>query len=76
MSISRTSFGSLDHRHLRRFLDQRVRDRALRRAIDKWLKAGVLEEGQLHGPVEGTPQGGVTPPPLLGNMYWHGELDE
>ena len=34
---------TLDHSHLRRFLDQRVRDGVLRRAIDKWLKAGVLD---------------------------------
>jgi len=36
---------SLDQQHLRGFLDQRVRDGVLRRAIDKWLKAGVLEDG-------------------------------
>jgi retron-type reverse transcriptase len=34
----------------------------LRRAIDKWLKAGVLEEGQLERPEAGTPQGGVITP--------------
>ena len=33
----------LDHSHLRGFLDRRVRDGVLRRAIDKWLKAGVLD---------------------------------
>ncbi len=38
-------FDTLDHGHLRSFLDQRVRDGVLRRAIDKWLKAGVLEDG-------------------------------
>jgi group II intron reverse transcriptase/maturase len=68
-------FGSLDHHHLRSFLDQRVRDGVLRRAIDKWLKAGVLEEGQLHRPEEGTPQGGVISP-LLANIYLHVVLDE
>ena len=43
-------FDTLDHGHLRAFLDQRVRDGVLRRTIDKWLKAGVLEEGALSYP--------------------------
>lgn len=38
-------FDTLDHQHLRAFLDRRVRDGVLRRLIDKWLKAGVMEEG-------------------------------
>jgi retron-type reverse transcriptase len=37
-------FDALDHGHLRSFLDQRVRDGVLRRAIDKWLKAGVFSD--------------------------------
>lgn len=53
----------LDHSQLRGFLDQRVRDGVLRRAIDKWLKAGVMEEGNLSHPATGTPQGGVVTPP-------------
>lgn len=68
-------FDTLDHRHLRSFLDQRVRDGVLRRAIDKWLKAGVLEEGLLHYPKGGTPQGGVISP-LLANIYLHVVLDQ
>jgi len=68
-------FDSLDHRHLRSFLDLRVRDGVLRRAIDKWLKAGVLEDGQLLRPNEGTPQGGVISP-LLANVYLHEVLDK
>jgi group II intron reverse transcriptase/maturase len=68
-------FGSLDHDHLRGFLNQRVRDGVLRRAIDKWLRAGVLEEGRLSRPSEGTPQGGVISP-LLANIYLHIVLDE
>lgn len=67
-------FDSLDHGKLRGFLDQRVRDGVLRRAIDKWLKAGVLEEGQLERPEAGTPQGGVISP-LLANIYLHEVLD-
>lgn len=67
-------FDSLDHGHLRSFLDQRVRDGVLRRAIDKWLKAGVLEDGQVSYPEFGTPQGGVISP-LLANIYLHVVLD-
>jgi RNA-directed DNA polymerase len=40
-------FDTIDHTHLRRFLDQRVTDGVVRRMIDKWLKAGVLEKGIL-----------------------------
>ena len=43
--------------------------------IDKWLKAGVLENGQITYPTEGTPQGG-TISPLLSNVYLHYVLDE
>lgn len=70
----RSFFDTLDHAHLREFLDQRVRDGVLRRMIDKWLKAGVLEEGVLSRPEEGTPQGGVISP-LLANVYLHHVLD-
>jgi RNA-directed DNA polymerase len=68
-------FDSLDHKHLRSFLDQRVRDGVVRRQIDKWLKAGVLEEGQLHYPDAGSPQGGVISP-MLANIYLHEVLDK
>jgi RNA-directed DNA polymerase len=68
-------FDTLDPSHLRSFLDQRVRDGVLRRTIDKWLKAGVLEEGKLTRPDLGTPQGGVISP-LLANIYLHEVLDK
>jgi len=68
-------FDTLDHRCLRNMLDQRVRDGVLRRMIDKWLKAGVLEAEAVTYPVEGTPQGGVISP-LLANVYLHEVLDE
>ena len=67
-------FDALDHGHLRSILDQRVRDGVLRRAIDKWLRAGVMESGQWHQPDSGTPQGGVISP-LLSNIYLHEVLD-
>ncbi len=62
------------HHHLRAFLDQRVTDGVIRRMIDKWLKAGVLEDGLLRLATEGTPQGGVISP-LLSNIYLHHVLD-
>ena len=71
----RKYFDNLDHRHLRAFLDQRVRDGMIRKAIDKWLKAGVLEDGNIHHPEGGTPQGGVISP-LLANVYLNEALDK
>ncbi len=68
-------FDSLDHGHLRGFLDQRVRDGVLRRTIDKWLKAGVMEDGAISFPDSGSPQGGVISP-LLANVYLHEVLDD
>jgi len=67
-------FDTMEHQHLRDFLDKRVRDGVLRRAIDKWLKAGVFEEGSVHRAEEGSPQGGVVSP-LLANIYLHEVLD-
>lgn len=67
-------FDNLDHAHLRSFLDSRVRDGRIRRMIDKWLKAGVLEAGSITHPKKGTPQGGVISP-LLANIYLHHVLD-
>lgn len=68
-------FGSIDHQYLREFLDQRIRDGVIRKMIDKWLKAGVLENGAVSYPTEGTPQGG-TISPLISNIYLHYVLDE
>ncbi|MGH8056042.1 MAG: reverse transcriptase domain-containing protein, partial [Candidatus Entotheonellia bacterium] len=67
-------FDSLDHSQLRRILDQRVRDGVLRRTIDKWLAAGVLEGAELSHPDAGTPQGGVVSP-CIANVYLHDALD-
>ena len=61
-------FGSVDWGHLRSFLDRRVRDGVIRRAIGKWLNAGVMEAGELSYPQRGTPQGGVISP-TLSNVY-------
>ncbi len=67
-------FDTIDHRHLRTMLDQRVRDGVIRRALGKWMRAGVMESGTVHYPEAGTPQGGVISP-LLSNLYLHEVLD-
>jgi group II intron reverse transcriptase/maturase len=70
----RKFFDTLDHAHLRELLRRRVRDGVLLRLIDKWLKAGVLEDGTLTFPAQGSPQGGVISP-FLANVYLHYVLD-
>lgn len=71
----RKFFDTLDHQHLREILDRRIQDGVIRRLIDKWLKAGVWEKGQVSYPSEGTPQGGCISP-MLSNIYLHTVLDE
>jgi group II intron reverse transcriptase/maturase len=71
----RKYFDSIPHSHLRTFLDQRVTDGVIRRMIDKWLKAGAVEDGLLRHTTEGSPQGGVISP-CLSNIFLHYVLDE
>ncbi len=71
----RKFFDTLDHAHLRALLRRRVRDGVLLRLIDKWLSAGVLEDGRRTYPDAGSPQGGVISP-LLSNVFLHYVLDE
>lgn len=67
-------FGSINHRVLREFLALRIKDGVIRRMIDKWLKAGIMESGKISYPGEGTPQGSAISP-LLSNIYLHYVLD-
>jgi len=71
----RKFFDTIDHGHLREFLGRRVCDGVLLRLIGKWLNAGVLEDGCLTRPEQGSPQGGVISP-LLANVFLHYVLDE
>jgi len=57
-----------------RMLELRIGDPWILRLIRKWLKAGILEEGNVTTPTEGTPQGGPLSP-LLANVYLHYVLD-
>ena len=68
-------FDSMDRTHLASFLDQRVRDGVIRRALGKWMQAGVMEEGVISYPERGSPQGGVISP-LMSNIYLHEVLDQ
>ncbi len=70
----RSYFDSVDHSHLRHFLEQRVRDGVIGRAVGKWLNAGVMEDGAVSHPERGTPHGGVISP-ILSNLYLHEVLD-
>ena len=71
----RSFFDTIEHSRLRSILDQRVRDGVIRRLLDKWLNAGVLEGGAVAHPEQGTPQGGVISP-ILANVYLHVVLDQ
>jgi RNA-directed DNA polymerase len=70
----RKFFDTLDHAHLRELLRQRLRDGVLLRLIGKWLKAGVLEDGNVTYPEAGSPQGGVISP-MLSNVFLHYVVD-
>jgi group II intron reverse transcriptase/maturase len=67
-------FGSLDHGWLLRFAEHRVGDPRILSLIRRWLKAGILEDGELHSSEKGTPQGGSISV-LLSNVYLHYVLD-
>ena len=67
-------FDSIDQERLLERLRRRISDRRVLRLIRQWLKAGVMEEGELRSAVAGTPQGGVISP-LLANIVLD-ELDE
>jgi RNA-directed DNA polymerase len=67
-------FDAVNHDWLIRFVEHRIGDRRVVRLIRKWLKAGVMEDGQVMATEAGTPQGAVISP-LLANIYLHYVLD-
>ena len=67
-------FGTLDWGWLIRCIERRIGDRRIIRLIQKWLKAGVLEEGKWTTSEVGTVQGGSISP-LLANIYLHYVFD-
>jgi RNA-directed DNA polymerase len=71
----RAFFDSLSQEWLVKFIEHRIGDRRVVRLIQKWLRAGVLEEGKLTVSEEGTPQGGSASP-MLANVYLHYAFDQ
>jgi RNA-directed DNA polymerase len=67
-------FSSLDHQWLMKFLEHRIADKRVLRLIQKWLAAGVIEDGSWTAFEEGVPQG-ASASPLLANVYAHYVLD-
>ena len=67
-------FDTMSHEWTMKFLQHRVADPRILRLIQKWLKAGVSEEGEWSPTTIGTPQGAVISP-LLANVYLHYALD-
>jgi group II intron reverse transcriptase/maturase len=70
----RSFFDSVSQDWLIRFLEHRVGDKRIIRLIQKWLKAGVLEDGVVMVSDRGTGQGSVISP-LLANVYLHYVID-
>ena len=67
-------FDHVSHEHLIRFLEHRIQDERIVRYIQRFLKAGVMEDGVVSASPEGTPQGGLVSP-VLANIYLHYVLD-
>jgi RNA-directed DNA polymerase len=70
----RDCFTSLDHSWLLKFLEHRIADKRVLRLIQRWLKAGVIEDGEWSQTLEGTPQG-ASVSTLLANVYLHYVFD-
>jgi len=70
----RSFFDSISQTWLVRFLEHRIGDKRIIRLVRKWLKAGVLEDGEWSVSETGTPQGAVASP-LLTNVYLHYVFD-
>ena len=67
-------FDTVEHKWLVKCLEQRIKDPNLLRLIVRFLKAGVMEEGEYYQTDKGTPQGGILSP-VLANVYLHYILD-
>src|SRR5207253_969129 len=70
----RDFFGTIDHGWMMKFDQHRIADRRIHRLIQKWLRAGVSEDGTWAPTEVGTPQGAVASP-LLANVYLHYVFD-
>jgi RNA-directed DNA polymerase len=70
----RAFFDRIEHAWMIKFVEHRVGDKRIVRLIQKWLKAGVMEQGRWSEATEGSPQGAVISP-ILANLYLHYVLD-
>ena len=70
----RSFFTTLDHAWLKRFVEHRIADNRVLRLIEKWMSAGVIEDGAWTACEEGVPQG-ASASPLLANVYLHYVFD-
>src|SRR5256885_9518257 len=70
----RDFFGSVSQKWLVRFVEHRIGDKRIIRLIQKWLRAGILEDGAVTVSDRGTGQGSVASP-LLANIYLHFVFD-
>lgn len=70
----RAFFDRIEHSWMLKFVEHRIGDRRIVRLIQKWLKAGVMEQGRWIETEKGTPQGSVISP-ILANLYLHYVLD-
>src|SRR6266436_138171 len=67
-------YDAIDHEWLRKFVEHRIADKRVLRLIQKWLGAGVIEDGSWSASEEGAPQG-ASASPLLANVYLHYVFD-
>src|SRR6266700_2062959 len=67
-------YDAIDHGWMRKFVEHRIADKRVLRLIQKWLNAGVIEDGAWSASEEGAPQG-ATISPLLANVYLHYVFD-
>lgn len=67
-------FDHVDHEWLIKFIGHKISDPNIKRLIVRFLKSGIMEEGEFKDTKEGTPQGGVISP-ILANLYLHYVLD-
>ena len=71
----RAYFDTISHEWLMKFIEHRIGDQRILNLISKWMRAGILEEGQWLLSEEGVPQGNLISP-VLANLYLHYVFDQ
>lgn len=71
----RAYFDTISHEWLGKFIEHRIGDKRVLNLIGKWMRAGILEEGQWSLSEEGVPQGNLISP-ILANIYLHYVFDQ